>query len=400
MPDTLTQPVDLRVGSRCVAIITDVAFGGEGVARANDFVIFIPFVLSGETVEAEITEVKKRFARAKLVQVLVASPHRVSPPCWYFGDCGGCQYQHIDYAAQLQIKHKQIVDLFQRLGGVPAHVIEPVIPSPRPYGYRNKIMVRSQWDKIKQGLNIGFLRADNRLVVDVEECHIAEPALNQQLQRVRAHPPPRGGFKVVLRVVPDEWEIPPDSFFQSNFFLLAKLSETVRACLRHSSDRFLIDAYCGVGFFGIELADIVEKFVGVEIDRRAIVAARNNAARRGITNGEYRMGLVEELLPQFLDRFDRRQTTVILDPPRAGCQPAILQLLREAKPCQVIYVSCKPDTLARDLNMLCADGVFEVRRVVPLDMFPQTQHVECVTDLRLRSREAEAGGASPGGELE
>jgi tRNA/tmRNA/rRNA uracil-C5-methylase (TrmA/RlmC/RlmD family) len=369
-----------------VATITDIAFGGEGVARLNDFVVFVPFVLPGETVEVEITEVKKRFAHAKLISVLEPSPHRVSPSCRYFGECGGCQYQHMDYAAQLEVKRKQIVDLFQRVGRVPANAIEPVLPSPQAYGYRDKIMVRSQWDKFKRGLNIGFLRADNRLVVDVEECKIAEPALNEQLKQARAHPPPRGGFKVVLRIVPEDWEIPPDSFFQSNLFLLPKLVEAVRECLRQSGARFLIDAYCGVGFFSIGLADLVERFVGVESDRRAVVAARNNAKRRQLTNGEYCAGLVEDQLSDLLTRFDRNKTAVILDPPRAGCPPTVLNLLRETKPVQIVYVSCKPDTLARDLNILCGEGVFEVRRVVPLDMFPQTQHVECVTDLRLQSQ--------------
>jgi tRNA/tmRNA/rRNA uracil-C5-methylase (TrmA/RlmC/RlmD family) len=367
-----------------VATITDIAFGGKGVARVHDFVVFVPFVLAGETVEVEIVEVKKRFARAKLARIVEASPQRVTPPCPYFGECGGCQYQHMDYAAQLEVKRKQIVDLFQRMGRVPADAIEPVLPSPRAYGYRDKIMVRSQWDKFKQGLNIGFLRADNRLVVDIEECKIAEPALNEQLKQARAHPPPRGGFKVVLRVVPEDWEIPLDSFFQSNLFLVPKLVEAVRECLQHSRARFLIDAYCGVGFFSIGLADLVERFVGVESDRRAVAAARNNAKRRQLTNGEYCAGLVEDQLSDLLTRFDRNKTAVILDPPRAGCPPTVLNLLRETTPVQIVYVSCKPDTLARDLNILCAEGVFEVRRVVPLDMFPQTQHVECVTDLRLR----------------
>ena len=127
-------------------------------------------------------------------------------------------------------------------------------------------MIRSQWDKFKQGLNIGFIRADSRLVVDIEECKIAEPALNGQIQHVRAHPPPRGGLKVVLRFRPKAWEVPPDSFFQNNVFLLPKLVETAREFLRQSGTRQLVDLYCGVGFFGIELADAVESFTGVDLD--------------------------------------------------------------------------------------------------------------------------------------
>src|ERR1041384_5239988 len=224
----------LSPGTRVIVTITDIAFGGEGVARWNEVVIFVPFVVTGEEVEVKIIEVKKRFARAKLIKVLAASPQRTTPLCRYFGECGGCQYQHIDYAVQLQIKHKQIADLFQRVGKISANRIAAVIPCPQPYSYRNRIMIRSQWDKFKQGLNIGFIRHDNRLVVDIEECRIAEPALNEQIKYVRAHPPPKGGLKVVLRVAPEGWNVPPDSFFQNNFFLLPKLVELVRERVRES----------------------------------------------------------------------------------------------------------------------------------------------------------------------
>jgi 23S rRNA (uracil1939-C5)-methyltransferase len=390
--DTATGP-QLEIGSRITATIHDIAFGGEGVARLNDFVVFVPFVLVGEEVEVEVTEVKKRFARARLIQVLKPAPERATPECRYFGDCGGCQYQHISYTEQLRIKHKQIADLFQRIGGFPAAVIDPVVPCPQPYGYRNRIMIRSQWNKFKQGLEIGFIRFDNRLVVDLDECKIAEPALNEQIKHVRKNPPPKGGLKVVLRVMPEGWELPRDSFFQNNFFLLPKLVEAVRERLRDAGTRHLIDAYCGVGFFSIEMADLVESYVGVEVDSMAIKAARKNAVKRGRTNGEYVDGRTEELLPGLLKRFTPEVTTLVLDPPRTGCLPESMELLRQTRPQQIIYVSCHPATLARDLQTLCADGVYELVKVVPLDMFPQTQHVECVADLRLAA--GHAASAAP-----
>ena len=438
--------------------ITDIAFGGEGVARvrsqkpeaggqtpasdlrpptSDSFVVFVPFVISGEEVEVEITEVKKSFARAKLVRVIKPSPQRVEPECRYFGACGGCQYQHISYDEQLRSKRKQIADLFQRIGGFAEALIAPVVPCPQPFGYRNRIMIRSQWNKPEQKLNIGFVRWDGGLVEDIEECKIAEPALNEEIKRVRANPPPKGGLKVVLRIRPEDWEVPPDSFFQNNFFLLPKLVEVVRERLQsvgvqtdapitpalspsdgarektasrdlkqpdggaspdaeeHSlspSDgerarergRHLVDVYCGVGFFAIELADIVDSFVGVELDKRAIKAARLNMVKRNRTNGEFVDGLAEDLLPQLLAKFSAEKTSVILDPPRKGCAPSLLKTLREVRPSQIIYVSCHPATMARDLNVLCGDGVFELVQVVPLDMFPQTQHVECVADLQVK----------------
>ena len=379
----------LNVGDKVQLTITDIAFGGEGVARVEDFVVFMPFVALGEEVEVEITEVKKRFARAKLLRLIKSSPERVQPPCPYFGDCGGCQYQHLTYTSQLEMKHKQVSDIFQRLGSLNPDLVKAVVPCPEPYGYRNRIMIRSQWDKFKQGLNIGFIRADNRLVVDIEECKIAEPALNAQIKEVRAHPPPKGGLKVVLRISPEGWEVPPDSFFQNNFFLLPKMVEVVRAQFKESRSRFLLDVYCGVGFFSLELADLTESFIGVEYDRLAINAARQNAARRHIANGEFAAGAAEVLLPELLHRHEPSRTTVLLDPPRKGCRPELLELLRQTKPAQIIYVSCQPATMARDLKILSAEGTFRIHQVVPLDMFPQTAHLECVADIRV------AGEAEP-----
>lgn len=376
--------VNLAPGQIVTLTIQDIAFGGEGVARLEDFVIFVPFVLVGEVVEAEITEVKKSFARAHLRRVVQAAPARVTPACAHFGACGGCQYQHVEYAEQLRWKRKQIADLFQRIGAVDPAVVSEVVPCPQPYGYRNRIMIRSQWNKPEQRLNIGFVRWDCGLVEDIFDCKIAEPALSEQIRHVRANPPPKGGIKVVLRIPPEGWEVPRDSFFQNNFFLLPKLVDTVRGMLRECQTRHLLDLYCGVGFFAIELADAVETFTGVEYDKLAISAARRNAATRGRTNGEFIAGMVEEVLPGLVQKLSAAASTVLIDPPRKGCQPQTLALLRELRPAQVIYVSCHPATMARDLNILCADGVFELARVTPLDMFPQTQHVECVAALRSR----------------
>jgi tRNA/tmRNA/rRNA uracil-C5-methylase (TrmA/RlmC/RlmD family) len=379
------KTTERKIGDRLVVSIHDIAFGGEGVAREEDFVIFVPFALLNEEVEVELTEIKKRFARSHLLRVVKASPDRVSPLCPYFGECGGCQYQHIDYAAQLRLKQKQIADVFQRIGGFSEALIaliDPVIPCPEPYGYRNRIMIRSQWDKFKQGLNLGFIRHDNRLVVDIEECKIAEPALNEQIRSVRMHPPPKGGLKVVLRIAPEGWEVPKDSFFQNNFFLAAKLVETVRERVRLSGTRHLIDAYCGVGFFGVELADQMQSLVGVELDSLATQAARRNAKRRGRTNAEFVAGRVEEVLPSLLTACPPEATTILLDPPRTGCAESTLELLRRNPFEQIIYVSCQPATLARDLKILCAGSLYELSKVSPLDMFPQTQHIECVADLR------------------
>ncbi len=370
------------VGAEHRLAITDLAFGGEGVGRIGEFVVFVPFVVPGEEVLVQITDVKRRFARARLLQVCRPSPDRVTPRCRYFGECGGCQYQHLAYERQVAVKQRQVTELLARVGGLNTVTVEPMRPCPQPYGYRNRVMLRTQWDKTCGRLHLGFLRQDSRLVVDVEECAIADPGLAQPLREARAHPPPRGGLKVLLRVLPEGWEVPWDSFFQNNAVLLPELVRVVRECLGAGPARHLVDVYCGVGFFGIELADLVDSFVGIEVDPRAIQAARANAAARGLTNGEFQAGRVEEALPALLRRSPPAATAVILDPPRTGCPPATLELLRAEGPAQLLYVSCHPATLARDLNVLSQGQVYKPLRVVPLDMFPQTQHVECVADLR------------------
>lgn len=371
------------LAERLVVHIHDLAFGGEGVARVDDFVLFVAFTLPGETVEVEVYEVKKRFGRARLLKVIEASPDRVTAECPHYGLCGGCQYQHLAYPRQLELKRKQVADIVQRIGGFNEAVVDEVIPCPHPYEYRNRIMVRSQWDKFKQGLNIGFIRADCGLVIDVENCKIAMPEVNEALRHARANPPPKGGLKVLLRHTPSGWHIPRDAFFQNNTFMLEHLIAAARRGLSESGVRFLIDAYCGVGFFSLELASQVEGFVGVEYDRQAVKAARENAISRGITSGEYLAGATEELMSEILRRFPAEDTAIVLDPPRAGCAADGLMKLKEHRIQQILYVSCHPATLARDLQLLCQDGLYRLVRITPVDMFPQTAHIECVADLRL-----------------
>jgi tRNA/tmRNA/rRNA uracil-C5-methylase (TrmA/RlmC/RlmD family) len=373
MEEIAENSVSFNVGDRLEIEIADMAFGGDGVGKVDGFVVFVPFVIVGELVLVEITERKSDFARARLLQVITPSPDRVDPKCQYFGECGGCQYQHIDYEAQGRIKLEQVRNLFVRVGGFAPEVVGELIPCPAPYGYRNRIMIRRQWDKFQQKAIYGFLRAGSRLVVDLERCEIAEEALNEQLQQVREDPPPRNMQKVVLRMMPDDWELHRDSFFQNNFTLLPKLVDTVRSRLADAGTKHLVDAYCGIGFFSLSMADLVEGFVGIDIDKQCILPARKNLTKRGIENGEFIQGKTEEHMDALLERFPADDTTLILDPPRKGVHKEGLEMLANAQPRQVIYVSCHPATLARDLKWLCERG-YELKSV--------TQHVECVADLR------------------
>ncbi len=380
-PDVTPVEPEFKAGQHCELTIHDLAFGGEGVGRLGEYIVFVPFVIPGERVQVELTEVKKRFARGRCIKVLEKSGDRVEPRCKYFGECGGCQYQHIAYTTQVRLKGKQVGDLFERVGGFDRHCVEPIIPCPAPYGYRNRIMIRTQWNKQKQGLEFGFIRTDNKWVVDVDSCAIAEPALNAEILKARSNPPPKGGLKVVLRMNPEGWVVPRDSFFQNNFHLLPRLVDGVREALRRFGSKYLIDAYCGVGFFGLEMAAQLDGVIGVELDRPAINAARQNAAARNVSNAEFIHGEAELLLPKLLERFPVELTTLLMDPPRAGLLAGSIEAILNSGVSHVVYVSCHPATLARDLKLLCASGQFRLDRVTPYDMFPQTQHVECVAEI-------------------
>ena len=378
--EAITRP---EIGKIVKMKIDNIAFGGEGVGRVEGFVVFVPLVIEGEVVEAKIIEVKKSFARGELVKIINPSPIRINAECKYFGNCGGCQYQHIRYEDQLKIKQQQIIELFKRIGGFSEDKVAPVISCPQTFNYRNRILVRSQWNGKAKKLLVGFRKRNSHWVVEINDCKIAEPALNKQIPEVRANPPKRGGIKINLRVAPEDWSVPDHSFFQTNFFILPKMVNKVRKIFQSNNSEYLVDTYCGVGFFAIELANLAKKFVGVESDKLAIKAAQENSIKFGAENGEFIEGRTEDLLPELLEKFSPNKTSVILDPPRKGCAPSAIEQLRKVKPSQIIYISCHPATLARDLNILCADGVYRLEHVYPIDMFPHTQHIECITDLRL-----------------
>ena len=221
----------LQIGDRLDLTIDDIAFGGEGVGRVDDFVVFVPFVLVGEVSKPKSSR-SKSILRGRDC-CASSNPRRSasSRPAVTLANAAAASTSTLNTRRSCgSSKSKSRICLNGSENFRPA-VVAPVIPCPQPFGYRNRIMIRSQWNKPEQKLNIGFVRWDCGLVEDIEECKIAEPALNEQIRHVRAHPPPRGGLKVVLRTPPENWDVPPDSFFQNNFFLLPKLVETVREFL-------------------------------------------------------------------------------------------------------------------------------------------------------------------------
>ncbi|MEP6955268.1 MAG: class I SAM-dependent RNA methyltransferase [Chthoniobacterales bacterium] len=346
--------------------IQDVAFGGAGVGRVEGKAVFVPFTIEGERVTARIVREKKQFAEAQLHEVIAASPQRVAPTCPYFGRCGGCSYQHMNYAHQLEVKHRQVEQLLRRVGRVEITAVPAIIPSPQDYGYRNRITVHAD-----RGV-VGYYRRDAHELIDVDHCPIAAPEVNARLAELRARHPRDGHY--TLRATTGG----PRVFEQTNDGVAAALAQLVEAQLPAGQD-LLIDAYCGAGFFAKRLASKFERVIGVEWDRFAIAAARQDAS----PNETYIAGDVAlELGPQ-LATADLASTSVIVDPPATGLPAEVRHALLTHPVHTLVYVSCQPATLARDLKEL--QTRYEIVTVTPLDMFPQTAEIETVVHLRASS---------------
>ena len=346
-------------------LITDVAFGGKGVARANGKAVFMPYVIDGETVSASITREHKKFLEAELESIVTTSPHRVEPRCPYFGRCGGCVYQHIDYEHQLALKWRQVKETLRRIGGLKEPPMRPFIPAPVEYEYRNRITVH-----VRDGV-IGFFRRESNKLLDIERCPIALNEANAQLAELRASRLRDGHY--TLRA-----NASPRVFTQANDAVAAAMLDLVDRLLG-SATGTLIDAYCGAGFFSKRLRGRFGKVIGIDWDQHAIAVAREDANENELyiaADIEAELGArLRSLASAPVDG----NSAVIVDPPAAGLSKMILQTLIEQQPTQLIYVSCNPATLARDLAALKES--FRIDSITPLDMFPQTAEIECVAHL-------------------
>jgi 23S rRNA (uracil1939-C5)-methyltransferase len=422
---------------------------GDGVTSVMGVTTFIPGLLAGERASIEITAIEKRFARGKLVGVVGgADAGRVPPLCGVFGQCGGCQLQHLHYAQQLDHKRVMVEQTLRRLGKLTEVEVLPTLGMQDPWRYRNQVQVPLQFDVAEGRVKPGFFAAGSHDVVTTDVCHL-EPvsmeatvqsvveALNDVLgdkagmvhhlvvrysfttgeqmvvlcvrdaglpwrdiaQRVAALPhvvsvaytvQPRshgpiwghevqvvsGADHLVEEIAGLKFVISPRSFFQVNTLQARALYQKVLDYARVDAQTTALDAYCGTGTISLMLAKHAGRVVGIETIVPAVEDARRNAAENGVTNAEFYIGDVEQVLPKLVGagaHFDM----AVLDPPRKGCDPAVLEALLNVKPKRIVYVSCNHVTLARDLRVL-VDGGYRVEEVQPVDMFPQTNHVECV----------------------
>ncbi len=373
---------------------------GSGLGRVDGWVVMVPYALPGEKVRVRIWRNKKNYSEADLIEVFTPSTDRVEPRCPLFGECGGCQYQHLDYAAQLRWKTHQVEELLEKIGEIENPVVEPTHPSPKDYAYRSKITPHFQKKREGKPMNIGFLRASSRSIVDVPHCPIATEAINEALPTEResvlsGRRKFRKGATLLLRDAYEGVAIDPKAnisqkvgellfqfqageFFQNNPFILPEMVDYVINEARGDGIRNLVDAYCGVGVFSLSANSHFEQLAGVEINAQAVNLANANATLNKIENCQFTIGEAQTLFSAIA--FEPDSTTVIIDPPRKGCGSHFLEILAAYGPKKIVYVSCDPATQARDLKLL-ANLNYKLIKIQPFDLFPQTRHIETVATL-------------------
>ena len=359
----------IKTGQEIDVEINDIGFGGRGVGRIDGVACFVPGVIEKEKVRVKIAKLKSRMMGAWLLEVLEPSPFRVEPPCPVFLKCGGCSYQHIDYPHQLQIKETQLREALRRLGGLSEPPVLPMIASPEPYGYRNRIAVH-----VRDG-NVGFFAEGSNRVIPVKKCLIASPEVDQ-------------GFQDLLKVRPRDGDYligekkRYGGFRQVNNAVAEILKETVREAVRPSGEAspiagLLVDAYCGAGFFAHELQALFTKVIGIERSIASVAMASRQAAE----NEDYLAGDVELKLGEALGAGKPEETVLLLDPPSEGLAELAMEAILQNPPARIVYVSCNPATLARDAKRLASH--YRLIQVTPLDMFPQTAEIESVSVFQL-----------------
>ena len=398
--------------------LTADSFGGDCVGRLPDGrAVFVPYGIAGERVRIELTTEKRNFARGRIVAILEPSPLRVQPRCRHFEDCGGCHYQHLAYTDQLRIKQDIVTRQLERIGKIANPPVQPIVPSPLEWNYRNTVQFH-----LSTGGKLGYQRSGRAGVLEISECHLPQAPINALwplleldpatgIDRVsirqgeedelllglesRAGQVPefeidfplsvvfmRAEGKVLLsgedfsniRVLERDFRVSADAFFQVNTAMAEKMVTQVLHLLEGQTFDHIVDAYCGAGLFSAFLAPHCKQMTGIELSESAC----NDYA---VNMEEYDhvslyMGAVEQVLPAL----EIKPDLVLLDPPRAGLDPYAMTGLIKAEPTQIIYISCDPATLARDLSLLIKAG-YSLERVTPFDLFPQTYHVECIALL-------------------
>lgn len=401
-------------------VLTALSYGGDAIGRYNGRAVFVPFGLPGETVRVRIVDDRKNYARAELVQVVKPAPNRITPRCQHFGTCGGCHYQQLSYPDQLSLKASILRDQLTRIGKIQGPPVQPVEASPLEWNYRNNIQFH-----LDPGGVLGFISASSPdEMIAIQECFLPEDSIaafwptlefesdspiervslrtgvNEDLLLLLESPEVElpemeieadisivhmtenhavvvaGDGHLVIRVLDRLFKVSAGSFFQVNTIMAAKMVEHLLANLPITSSTTLLDVYCGVGLFSAFFAGKVGRLVGIESAASACEDFAVNLDE--FENVELYEGLAQDVLPALRIKPD----VVILDPPRAGLDRAVLDALLSLRPAALAYVSCDPATLARDAARLLAGG-YRLKQVTPFDLFPQTYHIESISIFEL-----------------
>lgn len=400
-------------------LLEKLTYGGEAMGRLPDGrAVFVPFGLPDEHVRVELTEDKKNFARAKLLEILTASPERIAPKCKHFGNCGGCHYQNLPYEKQLQAKTEILSDQLQRIGKIENPPVMQMVAAPLEWNYRNHV----QFHLTAEG-KVGFINAKGNSTLPIEECHLPETGINafwpelqfesnkdveraslragqdEELMVVLESEDPEtpeleieadvsvvhlfdehavviaGQDNLIFNILGKDFRVSAASFFQVNTKMAEKMVEHLISKLPVSASTTLLDVYCGVGLFSKFFAGTCQQVIGIETSESACEDFAVNLDE--FDNVEIYEGAAEEVLPGLAGRLDS-STYAIVDPPRSGIEKHALDAIISIKPQMIAYVSCDPSTLARDAARLI-NGGYRLVEVTPFDLFPQTYHIESIS---------------------
>ncbi len=400
--------------------IARVAFGGDGVGHdESGKVVFVPGTLPGERIKALLVQEKDRYSRAELVRIITPSPQRITPACPYAIQpgtdnpgaprfCPGCCYQHLAYSDELELKNSQFRDFLERQAGIdPAEVCKSPVPSPEELNYRNKIVLHAQGER--DFMQLGYFLSDNSSVLDVEECPLAKKPINELLRKQRS----QTGFFHTLRdrmtvtfrhtehdgailwrnqaKTNDKWlreetslgtlAVPRGSFFQVNGSAAELLISEASSIIKRIAPDTVLDLFCGVGIFSFVAAKCgVKRVVGVDSDAGGITAAEYNAKQLKMKNCRFVRGDAAKNPDKFFRNVKGKSSLLLVDPPRKGLSQELIPCIEKNKMRYIIYISCAPDTLCRDLKELIKRG-YRVKQTGLIDMFPRTSHFESVTLL-------------------
>lgn len=373
---------------------------GLGLAFAEKLTVLVPLSVPGDDLRVRLVGVKKRMAFAEIVEIKQPGPQRIAPPCEYFGRCGGCDFQQVNYAAQLEAKVGIIKDCLHRIGKIEHDTDIPIIPSPQQFNYRS----RARWHIDRDQKAIGYFARDSHDVIDIAACPILTPELGTVLENTRASiewetlwaerseieaaTGEDGRVSIAseefiespaelsFAVNGDTYTYSSDTFFQANKSLIGEL---INVAIGGASGEMAFDLYCGVGLFTLPLARHFGTVLAVEENTTAVDFAKRNVAAAGLDNAK----VVAKSVNKFLSENKTKKIDFILiDPPRAGTEKHVINAIAALKPAQISYVSCEPSILARDLRILI-DAGYAIKQITALDLFPQTHHVETVVRLGL-----------------